>query len=186
MIAVRMMQPSAHEVIDVITMGHCFVSAGWPMLVRAAGLRRALDRIGGVDRDGVLVDMIFVRVMEVAVVEIIDVPFMADRSVPAVGTMLVGVVEMMLLGAGGHDVSSFFGLRSERDRRLSPFGGIAPWRFPPTVEHARAVFRPTSPELDMSHCNIVLPAKGWRKRSAKWNFGKVMRDMLDAFAVHGD
>ena len=77
------------------------------MLVRAASLRRALDRIGGVDRDGVLVDMIFVRVMEVAVVEIIDVAFMADRRMPAVGTMLVGVVGMMLLGAGGHDVFSF-------------------------------------------------------------------------------
>jgi hypothetical protein len=107
MIAVRMMQPAAHEVIDVITMGHGFVSAGWPMLVRAAGLRRALDRVGGVDRDSVLVDMIFVRVMEVAVVEIIDVAFMADRRMPTVGTMLVGVVGMMLLGAGGHDVFSF-------------------------------------------------------------------------------
>jgi hypothetical protein len=124
MIAMRMMQPSAHEVIDVITMGHGLVSAGWPMLVRTAGLRRALDRIGGVDRDGVLVDMILVRVMEVAVVEIIDVAFMADRRMPAVGTMLVSVVGMMLLGAGGHAVFSFLSLRSEGDRRLSPFGGM--------------------------------------------------------------
>lgn len=93
------------------------------MVVRAASLRRALDRIGGVDRDGVLVDMIFVRVMEVAVVEIIDVAFMADRRMPAVGTMLVGVVRMMLLGAGGHDVFNP-GLRSEGDRRLWPFGGM--------------------------------------------------------------
>jgi hypothetical protein len=124
MIAVRMMQPSAHEVIDVITMGHGFVSTGWAMLVRAASLRRALDRIGGVDRDGVLVDMIFVRVMEVAVVEIIDVAFMADRRMPAVGTVLVGVVRMMLLDAGGHDVFILLGLRSEGDRRLSPFGGM--------------------------------------------------------------
>jgi hypothetical protein len=108
MIAVRMMQPSAHEVIDVITMGHGFVSAGWAMLVRAASLRRALDRIGGVDRDGVLVDMIFVRVMEVAVVEIIGVAVVADRRMPAVGTMLVGVVRMMFLGAGSHDALSFF------------------------------------------------------------------------------
>jgi hypothetical protein len=124
MIAMRMMQPSAHEVIDVITMGHGCVSAGCPMLVRAARLRRALHGIGGVDRDGVFVDMIFVRVMEVAVVEIIDVAFMADRRMPAVGTMLVGVVGMMLLGTGGHDVFILLGLRSEGDRRLSPFGGI--------------------------------------------------------------
>ena len=94
------------------------------MLVRAAGLRRALDRIGGVDRDGVLVDMIFVRVMEVAVVEIIDVAFMADRGMPAVGTMLVGVVGMMLLGAGGHDDFSFWVSGPRGTGGLSPFGGM--------------------------------------------------------------
>jgi hypothetical protein len=70
MIAMRMMQPSAHEVTDVVTMGHGLVSAGWPMLVRAPRLRRALHGIGGVDRDHVLIDMILVQVMEMAVVEI--------------------------------------------------------------------------------------------------------------------
>jgi hypothetical protein len=127
MIAMRMMQPSAHEVIDVITMGHGFVSAGRPMLVRTAGLRRALHGIGGVDRDGVLIDMILVRVMEVAVVEIIDVALMADRRVPTVGSMLVGVVGMMLLGAGGHGVFSFFvrGPRGTGGYRLSAACSIA-------------------------------------------------------------
>jgi hypothetical protein len=52
------------------------------------------------------------------------VAFMADRRMPAVGTMLVSVVGMMLLGAGGHAVFSFLSLRSEGDRRLSPFGGM--------------------------------------------------------------
>lgn len=113
MIAVRMMQPSAHDVIDVITMGHGFVSAGWPMLVRTARLRGALDGIVGVDRDGVLIDMILVRVMKVAIMEIIDVAVMADRRMPTVGTMLVGMVGMMLLGAGGHDVFVLLRLRSE-------------------------------------------------------------------------
>jgi hypothetical protein len=108
MIAMRMMQPSAHEVIDVIAMGHDFVSTRRPMLVRAARLRRALHGIGGVDCHGVLVDMILVRMMKVAVVEIIDVALMADRRMPAVGTMLVGVVGVMLLGAGGHNIFSFF------------------------------------------------------------------------------
>jgi hypothetical protein len=52
------------------------------------------------------------------------VAFMADRRMPAVGTMLVGVVGMVLLGAGGHDAFILRGLRSEGDRRLSPFGGM--------------------------------------------------------------
>ena len=133
MIAVGMMQPSAHQVIDVIAMGHRLVPAGRPMLVRTARLRRALDGIGGVDRDGVLIDMIFVRVMEVAVVEIIDVAVMADRRMPAVGTMLVGVVGMMLLGAGGHDVFSFF-VSGPGEPALIAFRQHAPWRFPPNAE----------------------------------------------------
>jgi hypothetical protein len=47
------------------------------------------------------------------------VAFMADRRMPAVGTMLVGMVGMMLLGAGGHDVFSFFGPRGTGGYRLS-------------------------------------------------------------------
>ncbi|MBV8111233.1 MAG: hypothetical protein JO012_15860 [Hyphomicrobiales bacterium] len=61
MIAMGMMQPSTHQVVDVVAMGNDLVPAGRPMLVRAAGLRRALHGIGGVDRDSVLIDMILVR-----------------------------------------------------------------------------------------------------------------------------
>jgi hypothetical protein len=56
MIAMRVMQASAHQIIDVIPMRHGFVPAGRTMFVRAARLRRALHRIGGIDRDDVLVD----------------------------------------------------------------------------------------------------------------------------------
>jgi hypothetical protein len=68
-VAMRMMQASAHDVIDVIAMGHRFVPAGRAMLVGAARLRRALC----VDRNDVLVDMILVHVMEMPVMQIIDV-----------------------------------------------------------------------------------------------------------------
>jgi hypothetical protein len=108
MVAVWMMQASADQVIDVIAMGHRFVPAGRTMPVRAARLRRALHGVGGIDRDRVLVDVIFVHVVQVPVVQVIDVAGMAHRRVAAVGTMLVRVVGMMLLGAGGHSVFSFF------------------------------------------------------------------------------
>jgi hypothetical protein len=39
MIAMRIMQASAHQVIDVIPVRHGFVTAGRAMLVRAARLR---------------------------------------------------------------------------------------------------------------------------------------------------
>jgi hypothetical protein len=88
----------------MIPMRDRFVPAGRAMLVRAARLRSALHGVGGVDRDDMLIDMVFVYVMEMAVMEIIDVALMAHRRMPTVGTMLVGMVGMMLLGAGGHDV----------------------------------------------------------------------------------
>jgi hypothetical protein len=55
------------------------------------------------------------------------VALMADRRVPTVGTMLVGVVGMMLLGAGGHGAFSFFvcGPRGTGGYRLSAACSIA-------------------------------------------------------------
>jgi hypothetical protein len=70
-------------------------------------LRRALHGVGRSDRDDVLVDMILVHVVEMPVVQGVDVALMAYRRMPAVGTMLVGMVGMMLLGPGGHRVFSF-------------------------------------------------------------------------------
>jgi hypothetical protein len=125
MIAMRMMEASAHQVIDVIPVRHGFVTAGRAMLVRAARLRRALHGVGGIDRDGVLVDMVVVHVVQMPVVQVIDVAFMAHRRMPAVGTMLVGMIGMMLLGARSHDGGSFLP-RSETgpgvyDARQIPF-----------------------------------------------------------------
>jgi hypothetical protein len=104
MIAMGMMQPSTHEVIDVVAMGHGFVPAGRAMLVRAAGLRRALHGICGVDCDDMLINVILMQVMKMAVMEIVDMALMTDRRMRAVGTVLVGMIGMMLLGAGGHSI----------------------------------------------------------------------------------
>ena len=102
MIAVRVMQPPADEVIDMVAVRHCLVSAVGAVRMRAARLRGAVHRIGGVDRDGVLVDVVLVHVMEMAVVEIVDVAVMANRGVTAVRAMPMAVVGVVLLGASGH------------------------------------------------------------------------------------
>ena len=104
MIAVGMVQPSIHEIINVVAMGHGFVPARRAMLVRAARFCRALHRIGGIDGHDMLVNMIRMHVMKMAIMEIIDMAIMADRRMPTIGTMLVGVIGMMLFGAGGHRV----------------------------------------------------------------------------------
>jgi hypothetical protein len=108
MIVVGMVQPSTHKVIDVVPVGHGLVPAGRAMLVRAARLRRALHGVAGIDRDDMLVNVILMRVMQMAIVKIIDMAFMADRRVPTAGAMLVVMMGMMLLGAGRHSVFSFF------------------------------------------------------------------------------
>ena len=60
------------------------------------------------------VHVILVHMVEMAIVKIIHMAVMANRGVPAVRAMIVGVIGMMLLGAGRHDcvLSSF---RTRRD-----------------------------------------------------------------------
>jgi hypothetical protein len=103
-----MVQPSIHEIIDVVPVGHSFVPAGRAVLVRANRLRRALHGIDCVDRNGMLVNVILVRMMQMALMKIIDMVVMPDRRMPTVGTMRVAVIAVMLLGAGGHCLFPFF------------------------------------------------------------------------------
>jgi len=51
-----------------------------------------------------LIDMIPVHVMKMTIVKIVHMAFMLDRSVSAVWAMLMGMIGMVLLGAG-HDLS---------------------------------------------------------------------------------
>jgi hypothetical protein len=107
MVPMGMVQPSIHEVIDMVPMGHGFVPAGRAMLVRAGRLRCALYGIDRVDRDDMLINVILVRVMQMAIVKIIDVVAMLDSRMPTVGTMCVAMVDMMLLGTGSHSLFPF-------------------------------------------------------------------------------
>jgi hypothetical protein len=96
------MQPSVHKVIDVITVWHLFVSAARTMRMRAPGFERAAHGVGIANLDNMFVDMIFMHVMQMTIVQIIDMVVMAYSRVPTVGTMLMCVIRMMPLGAGGH------------------------------------------------------------------------------------
>jgi hypothetical protein len=68
MITVRMVQPTVHKIVDMVTMRHHFMSAVWTVRMRAVDLRRALHRICRVDRDRMLVHVILVHVVEMAIV----------------------------------------------------------------------------------------------------------------------
>ena len=97
------MQPSVHKVIDVIAVWHLFVSAARTMRMRAPGLGRAAHGVGIANLYNMFVDMIFMHVMQMTIVQIIDMVVMAYSRMPTVGAMLMYVIRMMPLGAGGHE-----------------------------------------------------------------------------------
>jgi hypothetical protein len=95
-------QPTVHEVIDVIAVGNAFVSAARPMRVRAPGFGRAPRGIGLADLDNMFVDMVSVDVMQMTIVKVINMAMMTHSRVSAARTMLMRVIGMMLLVAEGH------------------------------------------------------------------------------------
>jgi hypothetical protein len=101
-IAVWVMQVSVYKVVDVVTVRYSFVTAVRAMRVRALGSRSVLRRIRSIDRQGMLVNMIPMHVVQMAVMHIVHVTIMADRSVPAGRSVLVGVVGMLFFAASGH------------------------------------------------------------------------------------
>jgi hypothetical protein len=102
MIAVRMVQPTVYKIVDMVTMRHRFVPAIWTVCVRAMDFRCALHGICGVDRDGVLIHVILVHVVEMAIMKVIHMAVMANRSVSAILTVLMSVVGVLFLGACSH------------------------------------------------------------------------------------
>ena len=107
MIAVGMVQPAVYEIVDMVTMRHRFVSAVWAVCVRAMDLRGALHGICDVDRDGVLIDVILMHVMQMAIMKVIHMAVMVNRSVSAMRTVLMSVVRVVFLGTCGHWPCSF-------------------------------------------------------------------------------
>jgi hypothetical protein len=84
-IAMRMMQPSVDEVIDMVSMGHRLMAAIRTMLVcRVVSFRRTLTLAAiGVLRcyfDDVLVDAIAFNMLEMSMIEIIDVIGVLNRG----------------------------------------------------------------------------------------------------------
>src|ERR1700738_4820964 len=125
MIAVRMVQPTVYEIVDMGAMRHRFVSAVWTVGVRAMGFGRALHGICGVDRDGVLIHVILVHMMEMAIVQIVHMSVMANRSVSAVRAMLVSEVGVVVRGTCVH---------CRRSLRTARVCHLATPSFPPRKE----------------------------------------------------
>jgi hypothetical protein len=106
-VAMRMVQMSVDQVVDVIAVWHRLVSAAWTVhmmrVVPAAPvLGRAPIGIGRRHLYRVLIDVIAVHMMQMAVVEVVHMVAMANGRMPAPGTVLVRVVDVLAAGAGAH------------------------------------------------------------------------------------
>jgi hypothetical protein len=96
-IAVHVVQMTGNQVVYVIAVGNCLVSATCAMFVALLMavtnvVRSTSCRVGGGRLDHVFVDMAFVQEMQVPVVQVVDVAVVLHSDMSAVGTMLMRVL----------------------------------------------------------------------------------------------
>jgi hypothetical protein len=123
MVAMRMVKMAVDEIIDVIAVRHGLMSTPWAMHVPrlmtfATMIGRASVRVSRTHFDDMLVDVIAVRMVEMAIMQIIDVVAMANGCVTTAGAMLVIVIGMMRKIAGAHRLLPF--RLSDARRRARP------------------------------------------------------------------
>lgn len=108
MVTVRMMEDSVDQVVEVIAVWNGFVSAPWsvcmPRRVACCHRTDAAVRVGGTDFDTmfVVVNALafdLMRVMQMAVVQVVDMTVMSNRDMPAAFAVLVrvGVMDLALV-----------------------------------------------------------------------------------------
>ena len=108
MAVVRMVQMTVHKIIDVVAMWHGFVPAARAVNVAcfmavAVVIRGTNIRIDRANGNAVFILMPLVRVVQMAVVQIINVAIMFNGGVAAVRAVLMRMVGMMWQGADiGH------------------------------------------------------------------------------------
>jgi hypothetical protein len=97
MFLVGMVKPPRHQIVGVIAVRHSLVPAVGAVLVAGivAGRRvRAISRVRIGDVEGVLVDVVLVRMVEMPVVDVVDVTLVEDARVTAARTVFMVVMGM--------------------------------------------------------------------------------------------
>lgn len=101
MIAMRMVQMPVDQVIDVIPVRDRLMAASravlMPGAMSGARMRRAGGRIRCRHFQHALVVVTFVRLVKMAVVQVVDVISMLDRGVTTTGSMLMRVILMNVM-----------------------------------------------------------------------------------------
>ena len=121
MVAVRVMQVTLYQVVDMVPMGHALMAAigamNMPFIVAGAVMVSCASvGVRCVHFEHVLIDMIPVHMVQVPVMQVIGVLVMADGLMPAVWSVLVSVPSMLL--AFVHHNSPQMQIRCHMRRRL--------------------------------------------------------------------
>ena len=110
--AVRMVKMAGDAIIHMVAVRHRFVTAA--RAVRMARLMPAAAVVGGAalgvvarNLDHMLVDMSFVRVMKMPVMQIVCMPAVMHRGMSAPRPMLMRVIRMGCSRASRHGIVSF-------------------------------------------------------------------------------
>ena len=106
-VAVWMVQVPINQVIHMVTMGYRRMAAARSVLM-IGGMTGTLvlwrTGVGVCRRDAnhMFIDMIPVRMVQMTIMQVVNMSFMLNSDVPAVGSMLVVVVDVVGLIAGCH------------------------------------------------------------------------------------
>ena len=197
MVAMRMMQVAFYQVIDMVSVWNPVVAAfgtmNVPFVVTAAGMPICASvGVRCVHRKHVLIDMIPVHMVQVPLMQVVDVPVMADRLMPAVWPVPVSVAGMLL--AFVHHNSSTDRcvprgrLRTSRQRRLSGVQGIAFQAKGKTVLRPQRAAR-CKPQQGGSTLSFPAAANQQKRLSAQWKLafgGSRGEEQEEAETEHSD
>ena len=106
-ITVRMVQVPVYQIVHMVTMGYRGMAATRSMYVigcmtGALVLWRAGVGVRRGDANHMFIDMVAVRMVHMAIVQVVNMAFMLNSDVPAIGSMLVVMVVMVGLVARCH------------------------------------------------------------------------------------
>jgi hypothetical protein len=107
MVAVRMVKVAGDPIVHMIAVRDRLVAAAGTMhvarlMTAAAMVRSAAVGVFGRHLDHVLIDMVFMRVMEVTVMQVVGMAVVLDGGMAAARSVAVSVVGMGRGGTGGH------------------------------------------------------------------------------------
>jgi hypothetical protein len=135
--AMNMVQTAIDQPVQVIAMRHGFVPAAGAVDMGTGQPGRAAIGIGGGNGHDMFIDMIAVRVMQVAIVQIIDMAIVADGGVATAGAMDMGVIGMNGAGHRAH-LSSGRHLNGWPATGAPPEPGSCPIRPRPASDEAES------------------------------------------------